>query len=58
MAGLGTERHDEHWEGILRVGGFYEFPMESGWVISPAIFYDFSEATDLVLIGLNMGYIF
>jgi len=58
VAGLGGERHHGHWERILRIGGFYEFPLESGWVISPAVFYDFSEATDVVLIGLNVGYIF
>ena len=58
VGGLGQEHHGGHWEGILRVGGFYEFPMESGWVISPAVFYDFSEATDLLILGVNFGYIF
>jgi len=57
VAGPGLERSHEDWSGILRVGGFYEFSLGDGWVLSPAIFYDFTEHDDILIYGLNLGYI-
>lgn len=56
VAGPGLERREGDWEPIVRVGAFYEFPTGGGWVLSPAVFYDFLEAEDLWIYGLNLGY--
>ena len=57
VVGPGAERHHDEWKALLRLGAFYEFPLGGGWVLSPAIFYDFTEGDDLWLYGVNVGYI-
>jgi len=58
VAGPGLERRHDEWEPIARVGGFYEFPLEDGWILSPGIFYDFTPNEDLLIYGINLGYAF
>ena len=57
VAGPGVERYGSEWGAIARVGAFYEFSLRDGWVLSPAIFYDFSEHENLLIYGLNLGYV-
>jgi hypothetical protein len=57
VAGPGLERSHEEWGGLLRTGGFYEFSLGNGFVLSPALFYDFTEHDNFFLYGLNLGYV-
>lgn len=57
VAGPGAERRHEEWEPIVRVGGFYEFPLGAGWMIAPAIFYDITPEQDIFIYGVNLDYI-
>jgi hypothetical protein len=55
--GPGVERRHDEWSAIARVGTFYEFPLRGGWVLSPAVFYDFTEHENLLIYGFNLGYV-
>lgn len=55
VVGVGAERRHADWEPILRTGGFYEFHMGSGLVISPAIYYDFTPSEEVLIYGFNVG---
>jgi hypothetical protein len=57
VAGPGLERHGDSWEPIARVGAFHEFPLGGGWVLSPGVFYDLTPGEDLLIYGINLGYI-
>lgn len=57
VAGPGVERRDGEAEGVFRIGAFYEFPLQTGFVLSPGIFYDFVEGDDVVVYGINIGKI-
>ncbi len=57
--GYGEERKNAEWEGVLRVGGLYEFPIGGGWAVSPTVAYDFSlkhPDEDVVVLGVSLGY--
>lgn len=56
VVGPGVERHDGEWGGLVRVGVVYEFPLDDGWVLSPALFYDILEDDNLLVYGVNVGY--
>lgn len=63
--GVGAELKDHHtgegatWDPIVRIGASYEIPLsDDGWVISPAISYDFTQEENLLLFGANLGYVF
>ncbi|MFT5049412.1 MAG: hypothetical protein ACI8QZ_000805 [Chlamydiales bacterium] len=56
VAGPGVERRGDEWEPIARVGGFYEFPIGDGWILSPGVFYDITPNEDLLIYGLNLGF--
>lgn len=52
----GTEYRSVEWSAIFRVGGFYEFPLSGGRVLSPAVFYDFTDGHDNTFVyGFNVG---
>ena len=57
VAGPGAERLHDEWGAIARVGMFYEFPLGRSWVLSPAVFYDFTEHENLLIYGVNLGYV-
>jgi len=57
VAGPGLERHHDEWLPLARLGGFYEFPLGGGWVLSPALFYDIVEGDDFWIFGLNLGFL-
>lgn len=57
--GYGEERKNAEWEGVMRVGGLYEFPIGGGWAVSPTVAYDFSlkhPDEDVVVLGVSLGY--
>ncbi len=63
--GVGAELKDHHtgegatWDPILRIGASYEIPLsDDGWVISPAVSYDFTQEENLLLFGANLGCVF
>ena len=57
IRGPGVERSHDEWGAIVRLGAFYEIPLGDGLMISPAVFYDFTEHDDLVIYGVNVGYL-
>ncbi len=57
VAGPGVERLHDEWGAIARVGVFYEFSLGGHWVLSPALFYDFTEHENLLIYGVNLGYV-
>ena len=56
FAGPGLERNHDEWGALGRVGTYYEFFLDDGWVLTPAVYYDFSEHTDLLIYGAYIGY--
>ena len=59
FVGYGQEQKSDEWEGIVRVGGLYEFPIGEGWTLSPTVTYDFSlkrPEEDVLNLGLSLGY--
>jgi|MGYP000033803644 hypothetical protein len=59
FVGYGEERKDNDWEGVMRLGGLYEFPVGDGWTLSPTVAYDFSlkhPDEDVLVFGLSLGY--
>jgi len=57
VAGPGLERHHDEWRPLARLGGFYEFSLGGGWVLSPAFFYDIAEGENFWIYGLNLGFL-
>jgi len=57
VAGPGIERHRDEWRPIGRLGAFYELPLGDGWVMSPGVFYDVTEAEGILILGLDLGYV-
>lgn len=55
IAGPGVERHHDEWAPIVRVGAAYEFELESGYLLSPCLFYDFTQHENVLVYGLNFG---
>ncbi len=59
FVGYGEERKDKEWQGVMRLGGLYEFPVGDGWTLSPTVAYDFSlkhPDEDVLVLGLSLGY--
>ncbi len=56
--GVGVERRDSEWEGILRFGIEYEHVRPDGWGIAPSLFYDVGESESRVIYGVTLGRFF
>ena len=57
MAGPGMEQSGEGWGPFARFGTAYEFRLADQWTLAPAIFYDFTERENVLVYGLNLGFL-
>jgi hypothetical protein len=57
-AGPGLDRSHDEWNAVWRLGALYEFPLEEGIFLAPAIAYDFTEHEDIIVYGLSVGFSF
>jgi hypothetical protein len=55
LAGPGMERADGEWSPIWRVGTSYEIRLAGGWLVTPSVYFDFSEHEDLLVYGAALG---
>lgn len=57
--GIGGEQEksggERKWHALVRLGTYYELELGEGWFLAPTVMVDFTERTQILVFGFNLG---